>query len=183
MSGRASFILLFALAAGCATPRKWTAPPKASLSFEGAEAVAREMAKQPPAKLVPETGDPTTSSEAGAAAVSASAEAEAAPETPPAPEAPETSEASEGPGCPPGRVYADEFKNLIQASGCGRLFYLQKVPGKPGEAARWKRIGPEYQIAPQDDLHDAEVRLQGARLRTAVQTAGEQPLITLDQAK
>lgn len=127
---RVPFILLLALTA-CATQRRWTAPPKAALSFEAASAVAREL----------------------------------------------------GPGCPPDKVYADEFKDLLQASGCGKLVYLQKMPGSGGEPAGWKRIGPEYEIPPENDLHEAELRLQGARLKAPVRVSGVTPFITLAEAK
>jgi hypothetical protein len=136
MRGRGSFAsLLVTLAvlslAGCATPRRWSAPPKAALSVEAAAAVAREL----------------------------------------------------GPGCPPDKIYADEFKDLIQASGCGKLVYLEKAPGEKGAPAEWKRAGPEFELPPENDLHEAELRLQGARLKAPVRVSGVTPFITLEQAK
>jgi hypothetical protein len=93
--------------------------------------------------------------------------------------------AAELPGCPPDKVYADQFPKLIQASGCGKVVYLAKMPylGKEEEGLRWQRAAPDFPLRPEDDLRSAEGLLAGARLRQPVLLAGKDPLITFEQAK
>jgi hypothetical protein len=91
---------------------------------------------------------------------------------------------AELPECPKDQVYVDQFPRLIQASGCGKVVYLEKRDGNAWDGpAAWERAAPDFPLRPEDDLRSAERLLAGARLRQPVLVAGRDPLITMEQAK
>ncbi|HZN95899.1 MAG TPA: hypothetical protein VFB81_24460 [Myxococcales bacterium] len=82
-------------------------------------------------------------------------------------------------GCDRERVTVNEFLPVIQISGCDKVAYFEQK-----SKTELERVGPEYALAPEDDLHQAQLKEPpGTRLVPPVQLSGRDPSLTVRQTE
>src|SRR5262245_34200268 len=79
--------------------------------------------------------------------------------------------------CDRERVTVNEFLPVIQISGCEKVVYFEQK-----SRTELERVGPEYALAPEDDLHQAQLlEPPGTKLTPPVQLSGKEPALTVRQ--